>query len=256
MGQYRELEPPPGLREHLSCVWYQSVAADEPVHQQRVLPDACIDIVWRAGSSPRIAGPDTGPVLADLGPGGILVGARFRPGRAPDVLGVAADELRDAQPELAAIWGDSAVRRLGESDASGSVPGMLRELQLQIVARAGAARDGETRRATLAWASGRAGLVRLSADLHLGDRQLRRRVEERFGYGPAVLRRVLRLQRLLALAARHRGSLADLALAAGYADQPHLTRECRDLSGLSPARLLPELLPDGRWREARAARRR
>jgi AraC-like DNA-binding protein len=84
---------------------------------------------------------------------------------------------------------------------------------------------------------------RLGADLHLGDRQLRRRVEERFGYGPAVLRRVLRLQRLLALAARHRGSLADLALASGYADQAHMTRECRRLTGLSPVRLFAEWLP-------------
>jgi len=243
MGQYRELEPIPGLREHLSCVWYQAVGADEPSLQQRVLPDACIDIVWQAGHSPNIAGPDTGPVLAVLGAGGILVGARFRPGRAPDVLGVAADELRDAQPELGAIWGDATARRLAESDATGSVGAMLRELQAQILATAAAARDGDVRRATLAWARGRAGLDRLGAELHLGHRQLRRRVEERFGYGPAVLRRVLRLQRLLALAARHRGSLADLALAAGYADQAHMTRECQRLAGLSPVRLLAWWLP-------------
>jgi AraC-like DNA-binding protein len=238
MGQYRELEPLPALREHLRCVWYRSVATDEPVHRQRVLPDACIDVVWQAGRSPHIAGPDTGPVLAELRPGGILVGARFRPGRAPDVLGVAADELRDAQTELSAIWGEAAGRRLRESEATGAVHGMLHELQLQVLARVGPARDGETPRATLAWARGTAALDRLGADLHLGDRHLRRRVEQRFGYGPAVLRRVLRLQRLLALAARHHGSLADLALAAGYADQAHMSRECRRLAGLTPVRLL------------------
>ncbi|GGB64488.1 hypothetical protein GCM10011505_51070 [Tistrella bauzanensis] len=35
--------------------------------------------------------------------------------------------------------------------------------------------------------------------------------------------------------------LADLAAAAGYADQPHMTRDCRRLAGLPPARLLAEL---------------
>jgi AraC-like DNA-binding protein len=38
-----------------------------------------------------------------------------------------------------------------------------------------------------------------------------------------------------------RGSrcLAQLAAEAGYADQPHMTREMRALTGLSPAALLP-----------------
>jgi AraC-like DNA-binding protein len=120
---------------------------------------------------------------------------------------------------------------------------MLELLQGEVAARLEHVRDADLRPAALAWARGRAGMARLGADLHLGDRQLRRRVEERFGYGPAILRRVLRLQRMLALAARHRGSLADLALAAGYADQAHMTRECRRLTGLSPVRLLEEWLP-------------
>ena len=243
MGEYRELEPVPALREHMRCVWYRSVGSEQPARLQRVLPDACIDIVWQAGEAPHVAGPDTGPVLAELSPGTVIVGARFRPGRAPDFLGVAAHELRDAQPELAGIWGEAAARRLRESGVTGSVEGMVGVLQDEIEARVGFARDGHARRAALAWARGRASLEQLGAELHLGHRQLRRRVEERFGYGPAVLRRVLRLQRLLALGARHDGSLADLALAAGYADQAHMTRECRRLAGLSPVSLLEWWLP-------------
>jgi AraC-like DNA-binding protein len=243
MGEYRELEPVPALRAHLSCIWSQSVGPDEAPRTQRVLPDACIDIVWRAGDAPNVAGPDTGPVLASMLPGTVIAGARFLPGHAPDFLGVAAHELRDAQPELAALWGEAPARRLRESDVIGSANGMLDLLQGEVAARLDRVRDGAVPTAALAWASGRAGLGRLGADLHLGDRQLRRRVEERFGYGPAVLRRVLRLQRLLALAARHPGSLADLALVAGYADQAHMTRECRRLTGLSPVRLLAEWLP-------------
>lgn len=45
------------------------------------------------------------------------------------------------------------------------------------------------------------------------------------------------LQRFLALAARG-GELARLAAEAGYADQPHLTRDCVELTGLPAAALL------------------
>jgi AraC-like DNA-binding protein len=49
----------------------------------------------------------------------------------------------------------------------------------------------------------------------------------------------MRLRRFLALAeadASH--DLARAAVEAGYADQPHLTRECTQLAGLPPAALL------------------
>jgi AraC-like DNA-binding protein len=243
MGVYRELAPWPELRGHLVCVWYQAVGPDEGAIRHRVLPDACIDVIWDARAGAHVAGPDTGPFLADLAPGTLFVGARFRPGRAPDLLRVPAQELRDVRPDLAAVWGAAADRRLRESDATGSVEAMLDVLQRELAGRPPAGSPDPCAPATLAWAGGRSGLDRLAADLGLGERQLRRRVEERFGYGPAVLRRVLRLQRLLALATGHPGQLAELALAAGYADQAHMTRECQRLAGLSPARLLADRLP-------------
>jgi AraC-like DNA-binding protein len=248
MGEYRELEARPALRDHLVCVWYRTVPPDGEPRPARVLPDACIDLVWEAGRPVLVAGPDTGPVVADLVPGTLLVGARFRPGRAPELLGVAARELRDARPALSELWGEAAARRLAESDAAGSIPAMLDAVQREVETRLGAARPSDpVAPAALAWARGRGGLDRLGEALDVGDRQLLRRVEERFGYGPAVLRRVLRLQRLLAVAARHpRPALADLALAAGYADQAHMTRECGRLAGLSPTRLLAEWLPSAR----------
>jgi AraC-like DNA-binding protein len=47
------------------------------------------------------------------------------------------------------------------------------------------------------------------------------------------------MQRFLGLAeSAWEPDLARAAFEAGYADQPHLTRECRELSGLPPAALL------------------
>ena len=50
---------------------------------------------------------------------------------------------------------------------------------------------------------------------------------------------MLRLRRFLALAeSGPSADLARVAAEAGYADQPHLTRECAELAGLPPAALL------------------
>lgn len=78
-------------------------------------------------------------------------------------------------------------------------------------------------------------------DLGISERQLRRRFHAAVGYGPKILARVLRFQRLLVLASRRgaaRGELARLALDAGYADQAHMTAEVTRLAGDPPARLL------------------
>jgi AraC-like DNA-binding protein len=256
MGVYRELEPRPELRDHLACVWYRTTGPDEPAQVARVLPDACIDVVWAAGSAPLIAGPDTGPASSSLAPGTAIAGARFRTGLAPGLLGVAAAELRDARPPLEAVWGGRDVRRLEQDDGLGRAEAMLDALQRALLRRPAGPGPGPLLPAVIGWAAGARPLAHLLREVSAPERTLRRHVAQRVGYGPRTLRRVLRFQRLLRLAATTPSSLADLALAAGYADQAHLSRECRNLSGLSPARLLPELLPDGRWREAPAARPR
>jgi hypothetical protein len=62
------------------------------------------------------------------------------------------------------------------------------------------------------------------------------------GLSPKVLQRTLRFQGFLALVQRAVAlgrppgddGLAALAAEAGYADQPHLTRECVRLAGVAP----------------------
>ena len=74
----------------------------------------------------------------------------------------------------------------------------------------------------------------------LSERQIHRRCTAAFGYGPAVLTRMLRLRRVLRLARAGRPPLrlAGLATAAGYYDQQHLAREVRAIMGTTPTDLL------------------
>ena len=62
-----------------------------------------------------------------------------------------------------------------------------------------------------------------------------------------MLGRQLRFQRFLAVREQASDattrSLAELAAAAGYADQAHLSRDCRTLTGLTVRRFLDQWFP-------------
>jgi AraC-like DNA-binding protein len=202
---------------HIACLWSRDPEPEPRGH--RIVPDACVDIVWTRGRL-VVAGPATGPVITELPGSSPAFGVRFRVGAAGAALGLPAAELLDATVPLADVWDDAA--RIEDGAATRGLPGLAAAVAARI--------EREPDRAVRAAAQG--------ADVGLGDRQLRRRFAEAVGYGPKTLERILRFQRFLVLARTTRSDLAWLALDAGYADQAHLTRECTRLAGLPPAALL------------------
>lgn len=89
-----------------------------------------------------------------------------------------------------------------------------------------------------ALARGRGDRVADVADhVNLCRQQLARRFTAAFGLPPRAVSRIGRFQRARRMAAAGRATgWADLAALAGYADQAHLSREFRELSGTSPGR--------------------
>jgi AraC-like DNA-binding protein len=220
---YRELPPPPGLEPYVACVWTRSGPGGP------VLPDGCTDVVW-TGSDVVVAGPATRVALPHTDPEATKLGVRFRVGAAGAAVGVPADELLDEVVPLAELWRGPVEP---PADLAGLVRTVARRLpprhELDQLARAAAV-------ATARWDPGARALGRT---LGLSERQLLRRFRRAVGYGPRTFARVARFQRFLALAAAGADSdLARLAADAGYADQPHLTRECRRLAGRTPRELL------------------
>ncbi len=241
-GSYHEWEPAPALRELVACVWERQVAPG-PTAETRVLPDGCVDLVWRDDGKSFVAGPDTGPVLHRT-PGGLkVVGLRFRPGAAGAGLGLPASELRDQRVPLDALWGNAG-EVLGERLAAADGQGRLRLLQEAVHARQreGARGDPLVGAAIAALGSDGTRVAALGDRLGVSERELRRRFGRAVGYGPKRLDRILRFRRFLALASTGRPgeehSLAFWAAELGYADQAHLTRSVRELSGLTPRELL------------------
>jgi AraC-like DNA-binding protein len=242
---YRERLPIPALADHVLCVWSQVIGAGEAIYRHRVLPDGCADLVWIGADPAVVAGPATGPVIVPLAPGTIVVGLRLRPGAAAAVLGPPADELLDRDTPLCDIWGAATAALSMRVTEAASVEAKLGTAEALLARRLGAADppDRHVAAATRWLARHPAGRIEdLAEFLEVGPRRLHRRFTVAVGYGPKTFQRVFRVQRALALAARDQqpeGGLAGLALEAGYADQAHMSRELRLLTGRSPSALLP-----------------
>jgi AraC-like DNA-binding protein len=228
---YREIAPPPALASHVACLWWRTGAPP------RVLPDGCLDLVW-TGADVVVAGPATRPIVPRVPPGALKLGVRFRVGAADVALGLPAAELLDSSATLGEIWaeGDALAERVAAAPDGRAQLAVLVDAVTRRLAPASAP-DPLVRAAVLGVARPRIRVTELGARLGISERQLRRRFEHAVGYPPKTLARVLRLQRFLGLAERG-GDLARLAAEAGYADQPHLTRDCARLTGLPAAALV------------------
>ena len=240
---YREFHPRRELAGLIACTWEREVAADgTPGATSRVLPDGCVDLVWKDARL-FVAGPDTQAVSHRLEAGSSLVGLRLRPGVAGSVLGLPASELRDQRPPVEAIWGRAAN---GLVEGLGTAADAARRRSLLEDAIASRLPEIVAPDPLVAGAVVRLGLPGsrvgdLSDTLFVSERHLRRVFREAVGYGPKMLDRVLRFQRFLSLGraiAAGEDDLAAVAAELGYADQAHLTRECGRISGLTPGRLV------------------
>jgi AraC-like DNA-binding protein len=241
---YREYAPPPGLEAHVACVWTSHDGAVD------VLPDACADIVFQAGRL-VVAGPATTVKLAEATPGRPRCGIRFRTGSAAAALGVPADVLRDHGPDLTELWGLTALRLQDRVNRAPTIEAAAAALLHGIADRLHGPGDPIVR--ALVADNGARPLYVRAKEVGLSERQLRRRFERAVGYGPATLDRIQRFQRFLAVAATAPPgtALARLAADAGYADQAHLAREARRLSGRTPTQLLAAgATPTGEMSEA------
>jgi AraC-like DNA-binding protein len=189
-----------------------------------------MDLLWD-GRDVVIAGPDTYAHVFRSDPGSSLIGLRFAPGFAPRVLGAPADAFTNQQVPLDAVWAPDEVRRV--TDLLAASPDPARTLE-DVALRRDAASDDETAALidhVVALAGAGCTSATIADRVGYSSRQLQRRSRAAFGYGTKTLHRILRMQRALDLI-RRGARTADSAARAGYADQPHLAREIRDIAGV------------------------
>ncbi|GAB3571886.1 AraC family transcriptional regulator [Amycolatopsis endophytica] len=208
------------------CWWTQRVPGGRV---QRVVPDAAADVIVAATGAAYLVGPTLRPALHSLPPGTELRGLRLRTEAVAAVLRLPGHEVRDAVVPLSAVLTDAQARTVAESVWRGKFPRALRTGPGEDRVRYAVRRLGDG-----------APLDTVSAEVAVTGRQLRRLFTEQTGLGPKALQRVARFQRFVRRADAGPVPLAEAAMTAGYADQAHLTREVRELAGVTPAVLVRE----------------
>jgi AraC-like DNA-binding protein len=258
MSTYREFAPPDALAPYVRCAWEQRIGDAPRPYEQPVFPDGCIDLVADDHGA-FVAGPATGPAVVTMPARSITVGVRLRRGAAPAILDAGAQNLLDLNVSFEDVWerdGAATAGRVRDESPDRRLPTLLDFISARLDLNAGIDREVATATALLE-AQPDHSLDDLCDATNLSARHLRRRVVDAVGYSPRLLAGILRFQRFLRVARGAQSEdrdLARLAVETGYADQPHLTRECRRFSGLSPAALVAEEArrlgaPEGAWPE-------
>ena len=238
--EYREHPPTRELHSLVVCSWERHVPAGSGAIRRRILPDGCVDLIWRDGKV-LVAGPDTSAWTSAVPAGSTIVGVRLRPGVGGSVLGIPAAEVRDQHPAATDVfpvrWLESRRRLDGEASPEEAREELVRLLLLRLA-------EADDPDSLVLAATRRLGfpgsrVSELADALGISERQLRRRFHHSVGYGPKTLDRVLRFQRFAQAAQSDRldGDLARIAADLGYADQAHMARDSVELSGLPPGRL-------------------
>lgn len=227
---FRELTAPLDARPLLEAAW----SAEGSPRPTRVLPDGCTDLVFdpRRGRVSIVGVMTVARVVAPTA--SRLFGLRMLPWATRAVLGVAAERLRDRDLALADVHPGWFARVRRVERVEDAVEAFAEEC-----VRRGLGRGVDARVARAAEALGDpthiCDVACAARDAGVSERQLHRVFLDHIGVAPKVYARVVRLRSFV----RDRSSttLAEAAGAAGYADQSHLCREVRALTGVSPRAL-------------------
>jgi AraC-like DNA-binding protein len=248
--RYQQVRPTEAFRHLVDAYWINRAdgtdGANGGAPLDRVLPDGCTDLIFRNGADGGclfVSALIEQPTFFGAARSAWYVGVRFRPAMARAVLEIEPVDCRDRDMPAALV--DPAFAFLEDRLRSCASP----EAALVLLRRAVDARLAEERRdaapmrvreavARLARGGDDPHIRTVARQLGISERSLHRDLVRWSGLTPKSMARILRMQRTLGAIRARRAPLAELALHMGYADQAHMTRELKALSGFTPAALL------------------
>ena len=193
-----------------------------------------------------VAGLQQGPALVRLGGDLDCLHVFLRPGAARALLGTSGPELASRVVHLADISSslfDELMERLADACTWTNRFAVVDRVLLQRL-RPGSMPDA------MAWAwrrlalsHGRVPVHRLACDIGFSRRHFGERFLAEFGIAPKAAARVFRFERACRLLVRYPGRIADVAMASGFHDQPHMIREWHALADCTPREWISSQLP-------------
>lgn len=254
--------PAPPLDALIDCLWHAQ-RLPKAHARERALPTGRVDLVIHLAQeqltryadaadlhgqrySPMlVSGAGTRHFVIDTSRPSLVVGVHFHAGGAAALLGLPASELSEQHVALEELWGAAARRLREQLLAAGTPQQRLDRLEAALLARyqPDARPDAAVRHAlrSLSYAPGEARIAALQAASGLSAQRFIASFNQQVGLTPKRYARVLRFKRVIERAAASMGAIdwVQLALDAGYHDQPHLVHDFRAFSGLSPTQYQP-----------------
>lgn len=235
---YQEFPPPADLRAFIACTWVRLVRQPRGGTTHAILPDGCADIMVYDDQPPRVAGPDAVTRWVTIGDGVAITGIRIRPGACRAVLGCPANRLVNGSmllSDLAPGATDLHRRLLMSGDPAGHMA--LLEGWVRAALDRATAKDRTVIEACRMLSSNsKVSVDDVARRLDWNARTIHRQFIAGCGYGPKHFQRIMRMQAVLQAAQTATSPrLGELAAAAGYSDQAHMTRDFRDITGFTPA---------------------
>jgi AraC-like DNA-binding protein len=260
LGTWAHTEWRPAADERLAGVvdriWDFDGMAAAP--RERVLPNGLIEIVVQLDDRHADVhpwGPEVTPAtcvtglysraLVIEGPGrrSRVIGIRLRPLGAWAVLAHPLSELADATADLEQVVGRASTDLADQCHGLDTGTERVRRVVAWLERRV--AKGSPRIEAGVRWiasridrCAGNTPIRPLQAEVGWSDTRLAALFRQQVGATPKRYARILRFHRALDLLDRRPVSLAEVALTAGYYDQPHMNAEFRAMAGMTPRQFL------------------
>jgi AraC-like DNA-binding protein len=233
---------------------YFTVGAAAEASTRRVVPDGSVHLIFNLGEV-------RGKILGVLEPQACVIGVMTapitveRPAASSPLLGVslaagAASMLLDGDVssfnnrviDLRSLWGHEAQYLLDHLIESQTTADRLRHMDTFLLRKLNAAREPDPMLAPaidlIRRHRGRLSMSAVGSELGVSERRLERTFRFGTGLSPKEFSRITRIHAVLARIPRLDSDATWVKIASelGFADQAHLIREFRALTGVTPAR--------------------
>lgn len=246
--------PSARLRPFASKLWWSASPGQAAGARECVLPTGHMHLVFRLDGPPLrvyadhndmhgsvigepvIGGAHTRYYVKDVGAPVVSVGVVLLPGAAQTLFGAGAAEFSDTHTGLSGVWGADARLVFERIAEAGTAHDQLRMLDAQLVGRLAPLRGMHPQIAQAVAALSQPGRIdALARASGVSHRSFIANFRHAAGMSPKRYACIARFGQVLkGLRASPAVPLTDLALAAGYSDQAHMTREFRLFASLTP----------------------
>src|SRR5262249_7040956 len=252
---------PPHLAGLVEVIWYFKGPTSSA--RKRILPNGMVEMLVNFGEPYRTisgAGPEwlkkawlagfaSGAMVGGQPPRPDVMGVRMCPAGAYALLNGPMREISELVVDLEDLVGRAADELAEQCYDAASVEERLRRAADWVAERVMKSRGIDP---AVAWAAGQieqsggaVSIAELRRRTGLSKTRLAEAFRDQIGLAPKLYARVVRFRRAAELLQKGAAPLIEVALTAGYYDQPHMNAEFRKLSGLAPREFLAARFPTG-----------